>query len=177
MHPTNKINQEERTNVTDCETGSIEFIGGNIMQAIYTSTEYWNRALRYSQLLLNAMKVRVRFTKDGWRQLSQSKSIQGSMFFRAVTIKNELALYIAAHEQRAIHFDTESQEIRYQNGITLIIRKEQGIWFITDVISTAEVSFEPVFFWTRLKQGCSFILAHVLIGWRKLRAQVQRGIT
>ena len=51
----------------------------------------------------------------------------------------------------------------------------QGVWYITDVFATEEtVAYEPVFFWKQIKRGASFILAHVLTGWRAL---TQRMVT
>lgn len=135
----------------------------------FLSDTYWARIAQQEQLDKLSTKVRIRFTKDGWKQLKQAKALTGSTCAKARTMKAELALYIAAHEEKNIHFDTDCQEITYQNGVTLVIRKESGIWFITDVISGAEVTYEPVFGWQQLKRGCDIIIAHVLLCWRKLK--------
>ena len=51
----------------------------------------------------------------------------------------------------------------------LLLKKMQGVWYITDVFVTeATVAYEPMFFWKQIKSGASFILAHVLSGWRQL---------
>lgn len=138
-------------------------------QITFPTDAYCAKAAQRTQLLLNAMKVRVQFTKDGYRQLAQIKHLPGTRFIRALTIETELSLYIVAHEAKGIHFDSECQEIAYESGITLILRKEQGAWLITDVITSDEVAYEPVFFWTQLKRGCDIILAKMLVAWRKVR--------
>ena len=52
----------------------------------------------------------------------------------------------------------------------LLLRKMQGVWYITDVFTTEEtVAYEPAFFWKhRVKRGAILILVHVLSGWRQL---------
>ena len=146
-------------------------------EALSLSHDYWNRASQRANLFLHAEKVRVRFTRDGLRQLSRLHRLPGSTFLRAVTIRAALALYIAAHESKNIHFDTDGQEVTYQNGISLVLRKEQDVWFVTDVIGGEEgVGYAPVFVWTQFKRGCSFILAQILVGWQKLKKRVQNDM-
>lgn len=135
----------------------------------YLSDKYWSRMTQQEQLEQLATKARIRFTRNGWRQLRQVRALPGSTFAKAMTMKFELALYIAAHEEKNIHFDTDCEEITYTNGVTLLIHKESGIWYITDVIGGEEVTYKPVFGWKQLKRGCDIILAHVLLGWRKPR--------
>ena len=61
------------------------------------------------------------------------------------------------------------RELRYDDGICLLLRKEHGQWLITEVFRTEEASaFAPVYIWTQLRRGCSFILTRLLIGWRCL---------
>ena len=68
-----------------------------------------------------------------------------------------------------MHLDTECHELRYDDGICLLLRKEHGQWLITEVFRTEEASaFAPVYIWTQLRRGCSFILTRLLIGWRCL---------
>ena len=53
----------------------------------------------------------------------------------------------------------------------------QGVWYITDVFVTeATVAYEPMFFWKQIKRGASFILAHVLTGWRALTQRMVTGV-
>ena len=113
----------------------------------------------------------IDFTKSGWRQFVKLNNGLGARFIRGFILKRDLADYIAAHEARGIHLDKGCQEIRYDDGIHLIIKKVQGIWYITDVIATEEAAgFAPIFFWQRIKAGINDLLAHVLIGWRRVIA-------
>ena len=78
-------------------------------------------------------------------------------------------MYIASYEDRGIHLDSECQEVCYQSGIFLIMRKEHGVWYVTDVYTTGkDAGFVPVYFWTRIKRGCNVLVARVLICWRRL---------
>ena len=121
----------------------------------------------------NALRVKITFTRSGWRQFSRLNRQLGARFIRAFVLKHELALYIAAYESAGRHLDTECQEIRYEDGIYLLLRRSQGMWLITDVFakdlseSGASERFVPVYFWTQIKRGCNLLLAHVLIGWKR----------
>jgi hypothetical protein len=108
----------------------------------------------------------VCFTVSGLRQFLKMNRTLGSRFLRGLVLRNEIAAYIAAHEAAGKRFDTQCQELRYEDGIYLLLMKSQGIWYITDIWSEeAPVQFTPVFFWKRLKQGWKEFLACVLIGW------------
>ena len=70
-----------------------------------------------------------------------------------------------------------SLEVRYEDGVYLLLKKMQGVWYITDVFVTeATVAYEPMFFWKQIKRGASFILAHVLTGWRALTQRMVTGV-
>ena len=57
----------------------------------------------------------------------------------------------------------------YENGVYLLLRKMQGVWYITDVFAAeGTIAYEPVFFWKQIKHGVNLILAHALSGWRHL---------
>ena len=43
-----------------------------------------------------------------------------------------MAEYIAAHEVAGVKLDTECQELRYDDGIVLLLKKVQGTWLITE---------------------------------------------
>ena len=65
--------------------------------------------------------------------------------------------------------DTECQEVRYVDGVYLLLRKSQGVWYITDVFTAEEVvNYEPMYFWQRFNRGASNLLVRLLIGWRQL---------
>lgn len=140
------------------------------MQVSITSpTAMWHRMAETTKLFFKSARVSIEFTKDGWKQLLQHNSSPISAFIQSINIKADLALYITAHEDKGIYMDTECQEICYQSGLFLIIRKEHGTWYITDVFTTGEdAGFVPVYFWTRIKRGFRLVAARVLICWRRL---------
>lgn len=108
----------------------------------------------------------VEFTRSGWRQFCKMNRCLGSRFIKGFILRRELALYIAAHDVSGVHLDTICQEIRYEDGVYLLIMKCQGVWYITDIWSAETPNdFKPVFFWKKLKQGWKEFLVSVLIGW------------
>jgi len=143
------------------------------MQVSFTSpAARWHHVAGITKLLFKSARVNIKFTRDGWKQLLQQNTSPVSAFIQSINIKADLALYITAHEDHGIHLDTECQEICYQSGLFLIIRKEHGVWYITDVLTTGEdAGFVPVYFWTRIKRGCKLVAARVLICWRRLTKQ------
>ena len=63
--------------------------------------------------------------------------------------------------------DTDCQEIRYDDGIYLLLRKMQGEWYITDVIlSDAPDTFLPVYTVRNVLRGFMSVIALVFTGWR-----------
>ena len=115
------------------------------------------------------IKVQVEFTRTGWRQFARLNRSLGARFIRAFILRYELAAYLTEHEAAGVQLDTECQEVRYVDGVYLLLRKSQGVWYITDVFAAEEaISYEPVYFWQRIKRGASYILARLLIGWRQL---------
>ena len=122
------------------------------------------------------IKVQVEFTRTGWRQFARLNRSLGARFIRAFILRYELAAYLAEHEAAGVQLDTECQEVRYVDGVYLLLRKSQGIWYITDVFTADEaVGYEPIYFWQRIKRGASYILARLLIGWRQLTRKAVAG--
>ena len=122
------------------------------------------------------IKVQVEFTRTGWRQFTRLNRSLGARFIRAFILRYELVAYLAEHEAAGVHLDTECQEVRYVDGVYLLLRKSQGVWYITDVFTAEEaVGYEPVYFWQRIKRGASYILARLLIGWRQLTRKAVAG--
>ena len=114
-------------------------------------------------------QAQVDFTRSGWRQFMRLNRTLGARFLRGFVLRYELAAYLTAHEAAGVELDEGCQEVRYENGVYLLLRKMQGVWYITDVFTTEEtVAYEPVFFWKQIKHGVNLILAHVLSGWRHL---------
>ena len=114
-------------------------------------------------------QAQVDFTRSGWRQFMRLNRTLGARFLRGFVLRYELAAYLTAHEAAGVELDEGCQEVRYENGVYLLLRKMQGVWYITDVFTTEEtVAYEPVFFWKQIKRGANLILVHVLRGWRQL---------
>ena len=109
-------------------------------------------------------------------KLCAQEEDRGSPYAQQGTDAHELAAYLAEHEAAGVKLDTECQEVRYVDGVYLLLRKSQGIWYITDVFTAEEaVGYEPIYFWQRIKRGASYILAHLLIGWRQLTRKAVAG--
>ena len=121
--------------------------------------------------------ARVDFTHSGWRQFARLNRRLGARFIRGFILRHELGLYLAAHEAGGMELDESCQEVRYEDGVYLLLKKMQGVWYITDVFAAEEaVAYEPVFFWKRIKHGVDLILAHVLTGWRSLTQRMVMGV-
>lgn len=115
------------------------------------------------------IKSQVKFTRSGWRQLARLNRSLGARLIRAFVLRHELSAYLAEHEASGVHLDTECQEVRYVDGVYLLLRKSQGIWYITDVFAAEEGDgYEPMYFWQRVRRGAGCVLIRLLIGWRQL---------
>ncbi len=115
------------------------------------------------------IKAQVEFTRSGWRQLARLNRSMGARLIRAFVLCHELSAYLAEHEASGVHLDTECQEVRYVDGVYLLLRRSQGIWYITDVFAAEEGDdYEPMYFWQRVRRGAGCVLIRLLIGWRQL---------
>lgn len=104
--------------------------------------------------------VSVDFTKQGWRQFAAVNRRLAARYIRAFILKRELKQYIAAHEAAGVHLDTQCQEVCYDSGVYLLLRRTQGTWYITDVVLTdSEAGFVPA--WERIRRGASGALRRV----------------
>lgn len=114
-------------------------------------------------------RAQVDFTRSGWKQFMRINRNLGAKFIRAFVLKYELAEYLGEHECSGVVLDEGCQEVRYEDGVYLLLKKMQGVWYITDVfLAETAAAYEPIFFWLRIRRGANFLLAHVLIGWRQL---------
>lgn len=121
--------------------------------------------------------VPIDFTKHGWRQFARLNTSLGIRYIRAFILKRDLAEYIAAHEAAGVKLDTECQELRYDGGIYVLLKKVQGEWLIAGVFCMGEtVSFAPVYSWTKVKRECSEVITRRLIGWRDLTIAVSERL-
>ena len=117
--------------------------------------------------------IRIDFTKGGWRQFARVNRALGARFIKAFVLRHEVASYIAAHEDVGIQFDTICQEIRYDDGVYLLLKRVQGEWLITDVCvdesetgsSKEKHTFFPILIWRRVRNGVRTALIQTLCGW------------
>ena len=79
--------------------------------------------------------VSIDFTKQGWRQFAAVNRRLAARYIRAFILKRELQQYIAAHEAAGVHLDTQCQEVCYDSGIYLLLRRTQGTWYISSDVS------------------------------------------
>ena len=113
-------------------------------------------------------EVRVGFTLTGWKQLERlnSKSMQR---IRAFILQQELSVYLLGRLKSSMPMDEGCQEVCYECGVYLLLRKMQGIWYITDVYAgEVPTAFLPVFVWQRIQRGARQLLVHILTGWRSV---------
>ena len=121
------------------------------------------------QVFCKVRPAKVDFTRSGWRQFAKLNRRLGARFIRGFVLRFELGTYLTAYEIAGMELDESCQEVCYENGVYLLLRKMQGVWYVTDVFAAEEaVAYEPVFLWKRIRRGVDFILAHVLSGWRPL---------
>ena len=117
--------------------------------------------------------IRIDFTKGGWRQFARVNRTLGARFIKAFVLRHEVASYIAAHEDVGVQFDTLCQEIRYDDGVYLLLKRVQGEWLITDVCvdesetgsSKEKHTFFPILIWRRVRNGVRAVLTQMLCGW------------
>ena len=113
--------------------------------------------------------AKVDFTRSDWRQFAKLNRRLGARFIRGFVLRYELGTYLTAYETAGMELDESCQEVRYDHGVYVLLRRMRGVWYITDVFAAEEaVAYEPVFLWKRIRRGVDFILAHVLSGWRPL---------
>ena len=121
-------------------------------------------------------RVPVAFTRSGWKQFTRLNRALGSRFIRAFVLQSELAAYLAEHEANGMQLDTECQEVRYEDGVYLLLRKMKGVWYIIDAFAAEETAaYEPVFVWQRVRRGAEYVLARLLTGWRRLSRRMVAG--
>lgn len=84
--------------------------------------------------------AQVDFTRSGWRQFAKLNRKLGARFIRGFILRHELAAYLTAHEAAGTPLDEGCQEVRYEDGVYLLLKKMQGVWYITDVLSQKQLS-------------------------------------
>lgn len=122
-------------------------------------------------------QAQVDFTRSGWRQFIRLNRSLGARFIRGFILRYELAAYLTAHEAVGAELDEGCQEVCYENGVYLLLRRMQGVWYITDIWADDDaIAFEPVWIWQQIKRGADYILAHILSGWRQLTERMAASI-
>ena len=121
----------------------------------------WEVTFMMSSNERKRIKAQVEFTRSGWRQLARLNRSLGARLIRAFVLCHELSAYLAEHEASGVHLDTECQEVRYVDGVYLLLRRSQGIWYITDVFAAEEGDdYEPMYFWQRVRRGAGCCLLY-----------------
>ena len=119
----------------------------------------------------------VEFSKTGWKQFAAMNRCLGSRFIKGFILRRELSEYIGAHYESGNLLDPYCQELRYEDGVYLILQQIGSTWYVTDIWTTAEtVAFKPVFFWKRVKFGWREFAVRVMIGWRSITASMMEGV-
>ena len=122
-------------------------------------------------------QAQVDFTRSGWRQYIRLNRNLGARFIQGFILRYELATYLAVHEAAGVELDEGCQEVCYENGVYLLLRRMQGVWYITDIwVDDDAIAFEPVWIWQQIKRGADYILAHILSGWRQLTERMAASI-
>ena len=112
----------------------------------------------------------VEFSKAGWRQFAAMNRNLGSRFIKGFILRHKLAEYIGAHYESGNLLDPYCQELRYEDGVYLILQQIGSTWYVTDVwTDEIPAAYAPVLFWKRVKRGWREMAARVLIGWRPLK--------
>ena len=128
-----------------------------------------------SELQCSAIHVNVEFSRKGFRQYLHLNRSLGTQFIKGYILRSELADYIAAHYASNHNLDPVCSEVRYEDGVYLLLQQIGCTWYITDIWLDGEpVGFAPVLFWQRIKRGCSYLLAQIVIGWQTLTGKVRQ---
>ncbi len=136
---------------------------------------HFNKAEHVSNTARMPKFTHVAFTHTGRKNFCCANRSLGMRFIRAFVLKYELGAYLSAHEIAGIHMDTECQELRYDDGVCVILRKVQGTWYIVDVILTSVPdAFVPV--WTIKTVLCGLMgrIVRVLAGWQNCSSKSMR---
>ena len=114
---------------------------------------------------INSASAAIIPTRESERQLHKITKRHGGPSMSDV--QDELARYILCHEKAGRKLDTEGQALRYDDRISLLIHKLNGIWHILRVWRREGMEvYRPVFSWQVLKRGWRTFLARVPVGWQ-----------
>ena len=121
----------------------------------------------------------VNMTRNAGKQMRKinaalRKTSPATPFLFKSVVRTELSDYITQHEAAGATLDENCLEVRYEDGIYVLLRKMQGEWYVTDIVADKDilnadaVAYKPVYVWQKLKQGLDYAIAHILVGWRQI---------
>lgn len=109
----------------------------------------------------------VTFSRNGWKQLERLNRFLETRYLKAFVLQRELIEFLRAHDGGTRRLDTICQELHYENGVYLLLRRTGGDWIITDIWYDGEpAAFEPIFIWRCVRRGCKRLLERTLACWR-----------
>ena len=109
----------------------------------------------------------VTFSRNGWKQLERLNRYLETRYLKAFILQRELEAFLQAHEGSTRRLDTICQELHYENGVYLLLRRTAGEWIITDIWYDGQpATFEPIFIWRCIRRGCKQLLERALACWR-----------
>lgn len=111
--------------------------------------------------------IRILFDKHAeikLRILNQTRNM-GKLY--SFILRHELARYISDHESAGIVLDHQCQEICYEKGLFLILHRENGVWYISDIVYICkDFSYRPICIWIQIYCNGNIQLCREIIGWR-----------
>ena len=117
-----------------------------------------------------AYKVRVELSNSGWMKLRGMQCECGNRFIQAFLLRWELSEYLQRYNEAGVLLDTQCQELRFDEEICVLLRKVQGVWYVTDIwMIQMAVRFIPLFVWQKVRRGCREVAARILAGWQAVR--------
>lgn len=122
-----------------------------------------------SAITARSRSIRINFTRSGWRQFVKLNRSLGTRFIQAFILRRELAFYIASYEAAGKGLDTICQEVRYDDGVYLLLMRVQGTWLITDVVHMKRApvyAYAPVYTLRRVQHGFNTVITAFFYGWR-----------
>ena len=164
-NPSNKANNA--FNVSNTFKANNAISANNAITANYTTSAN------------NANNAIVNITHNAGKQMKKinaalrKNSPATPLLFKSV-LRTELSDYITQHEAAGAALDENCLEVRYEDGIYVLLRKMQGEWYVTDIVADKDilnadtVAYKPVYVWQKLKQGLDYAIAHILVGWRQI---------
>ena len=170
-NPSNKVNNAiSANNAFKANNASNTFNASNANNALTAD---------YSINFNNTINAIVNMTRNAGKQMKKINAVLRKtspatpLLFKSV-LRTELSDYITQHEAAGAALDENCLEVRYEDGIYVLLRKMQGEWYVTDIVADKDilnadtVAYKPVYVWQKLKQGLDYAIAHILVGWRQI---------